>query len=795
MIKIKKWLENKKFTILRYVDITIYSFTAWFIFYCIVKHPTITKTISWWKEIYHLLPNEVTFSILLLSGLLTKHILINCRDSVPINPSPKFVGVSSKIAFLSLLERSVIRRIVNPPLSLSISLSFATWISFYGYDVIIDNFYPYCIAYLIGFILPKIYVNKEPHIYQAYQCDHGNPTSRIQEDKPLINKQDDTLNRGVIIERLSTILSTDDANDARGIAIIGPFGIGKSSLINMSVNDALEKNERTVICRLDAWGSYESDEQIQRYIIDEITNTIGELTSVTHLIGLPSKYINSLKGAQSFWLDTLPLLHNHASASSQLKKVDNLLSLMHYQMILIIEDIDRNNHADDILNGIAPLIDKLNHQRNIKLIISIGEKLNNPDIINRVCRYKEFLNYNHMDAHDQILNALRELSSFREFFYKGEIEDFFIKKESEHTLARNALLSYIASQRDLHLILREVSFSWKKFLAGQCDLLDLLAVTILKHYEPNLIALIDEYDNSSKNVENLTKYLSDRNLQNINNSKMVFEYFFTNKFFIPNRLQACCLYKDYYFTMLVERKAKFKNYDNPEDHYFQCAFEIYSGLIDIKEVDATKKIKDMYNSMLEIKEHTKIFYDLEALYGKGTTSLLTLILVHWDAKENSSKQFNIATFRDRLKHVDLFTIKNHPLSLSLTKAISELLSTQNFSTFLSFYKAIKHSNNIDYIYKPPMEKIYSIAKNEYENSSSKYLVDALFSVSQLFFILWKDNLLTLAKLLNDRNDEFERDACDFLYKNQRGTLQGDVYVTLCSIREHLISLNEEHKND
>ncbi len=801
MTQRKVWSDNIKFTVLRYTDITIYCFTVWFMYYCIMKYTALTKTFDWWCEIYHSTPNEITLAVLFLSGALTKYILINCRDSTLSKPPQKTTKVKPKKISSSYLKRwftFLYRYLINPPLSASILISIGAWAFLNGYDVIVDSFYPFMIAYSLGWTLPYLYADKEIDIYQSYQNSHNNPTFRIQEEKPLINKCDDTLNRGNTIDRISAILSARDASDARGIAIIGPFGIGKSSLINMSVNDALEKNERTLICRLDTWGTYESDEQIQKFIIDEIINSISKLTSVTHLIGIPSKYINSLKGAQSFWLDTLPILHNHASASSQLKKVGNTLSLIRYQMILIIEDFDRNSHANDILNGVAPLLDKLNHQSTIKLILSIGEQFNKPDIINRVCRYKEFLNYNHLDAHSEILTQIKKLSSFKKTLYKGEIEDFFIEDHSSHTQARNSLFSYITSQRDLHLILREVSFSWEHILAGQCDILDLLAITIIKHFEPNLIRAINEYnerDNESENKKDLMLHLKNYNLLNINSATIVFEYFFMRNRIIHNRLQACNSYKDYYLTMLVERKIKLKNYDKPEDHYFYNSFKIHSALGYIKEADSTKNIKHRYDTMLTIKNHAKSMYDLAALHGKGTTSLLTLILIHWDTKENSSKKYNSATFSDHLNKVDFFSIKNKTLALSLTTTISESLINRSLSDLLSFYKAINHSKNIDYIFKPSMEVIFAAAKMEYENSSHRYIIDVLLYLHQLFSILWSDSLSTLASMLNEGNGEFEREVHEVLlnYKSSQHSL--DISEKINQIKELLISTKYGHMTD
>ncbi|MBW3779413.1 hypothetical protein GL272_21310 [Aeromonas veronii] len=783
--------DSIKFVVLRYASIMIYTFIASLFYYSLFNHTSFENIIAWWRQLYYLVPNEITLIILLLSGALTKLILINCRDSTLSKPQSEATNVEPKmVSFLSCINwiyTYLYDHLINPPLSTSIFISICGWFFVNGYNVLFDDFYPFLLSYFIGWTIPYAYAYKRKEIYQIHLDD---PTLTIQDEKPLIYKRDDTLNRGHIIEVISKIISTQGASDARGIAIIGPFGIGKSSLINMSINNVLEKNKKNIVCRLDTWGSYESDEQIQRFIIDEIINSTSTITSVTQLIGLPSKYINSLKGAQSIWLDTLPLLYNHASASSQLEKIDNLLSLMRYQMILVIEDIDRNSHANDILNGIAPLLDKLNHQNSIKLIISIGNKFNNPDIINRVCRYKEFLYYNHIETHADALKIIKKLSSSSNSTYRGDVEDFFFENDSEHTPARNALFGYITSKRDYNFIFREVEFIWEKFLSGQCDILDLLAITIVKYYEPNLIMAISTF-NSVNNEENLKVHLSNYNLQDTSSATHIFRYFFMEGKYIENRLQACCSYKNYYLTMLIERKSNFKEYEKPEDIYFNNAEKILTELDSIIYTDITKSINSHYNIMASIKSHEKIIYDLAALSDKGKASLLILIVIYWDIKDNSSKRYNITTFSDALKSVDLFSVKNTKLSKSLTTSISNLLITYPISHQLSFYKAIKHAQNIKFVSKPSIKDLYTAAKNEYENANNKYIADMIYNLTAIFSILYENGELTLAKELNSDDGEFKHDSYIFLHNFHVNMYNHELSSIFKGVRSHLVTTEED----
>ncbi|RQM70012.1 P-loop NTPase fold protein [Aeromonas hydrophila] len=390
--------------------------------------------INIWLSIHSLTPYFFSIIIYLLAGMLTKFILINSGD---FNYRHTFYNEglyrkkdetsTSSIGCFDL-KLKLKQAIVNPPLRISIAV-FLT-IIYSTNDIEIKSYFNVeLVCYLIGLNIPQFIKSIRSSLATQPLLDlnseEPNTEFWYQNEKPVLTLKQDRLNRGELVNRLLNVITSNENVDTRGIAIIGPFGIGKSSLINMTLSEIQMAFHNYIPCRINSWGTYSSEEQIQKYLIEQVINSLDKVTSTTSLSGLPSKYISSLKGAQSLWLDTLPLFYNHSSPRSQLTEIDNLLEKINLKVIIILEDLDRNIDAEAMLNSIAPLIDRLNENGNFRFILSIGEKLNNPNIVNRICRYKEYLSQDRSYVLNSIKESLHSTLKKKKLAYTGDISYFF----------------------------------------------------------------------------------------------------------------------------------------------------------------------------------------------------------------------------------------------------------------------------------------------------------------------------------------------------------------------------------
>lgn len=712
---------SKTLTILkRYIDLFLYSLIAWLLISFIGSLDLLHDIRGRWFTFHNSLPPLVIAITYLISGALTKNIIINSGDYTPThefhNEGIYHSDYRKKNPTVGLhdLKNKAYRFVVNPPLRLSIILFLLVSYALSNVKITPQNIL-FLSIYFIGILLPHFIksaraeglgVTKEEN-FQVIDSD----TPWYQHEKPINKMEQDRFQRMPLVNRLYNIITSSNVNDARGIALIGPFGIGKSSLINMAIDTIQRKKSNYIICRINSWGTYESENQIQRNIIEEIIFVLGKITSTTSLSGLPSKYIHSLKGAQSLWLDALPIFDNHSSSNKQLEKINELLSRINHYVILIIEDVDRNDEAEKIINSLASLIDRLNHCENFRFILSIGEKLNTPDVINRICRYKEFLTNNTDNTLSLIEICLQDLIKKSHIAHKDELIESISTKPSMLTyFPSDAILSYITNPRDLKIILRQIDYDWTEILKGSCNIIDLLAITILKHYEPHVVTMIIKnnrldvstlFDPQNHDIKMINRVDAARTLCGlllISNGK------------VDNtaHLQSCAFDVDRYLSILIERNHQLM-YNIPTDQViFMLAervkhFSLSSG--NEKNISITF---DIIKKIAYLKKEECLPERFNILF-KGCSLYSSLCYIHEEILTDNDGKITKsigAASKQRL------TAENPGSTIWLTNKIADLLCANKLHLLNILYRDFLNFQNESYIVRPSPQKIFKSFSND-----------------------------------------------------------------------------------
>ncbi|EHK5438655.1 TPA: hypothetical protein PKO72_004305 [Aeromonas hydrophila] len=737
-------------TISRYFDIITYSFLSWLIFSIASEIEIVKTSINNWRSIYSSIPYYLSIFTYYLAGMLTKSILINSGD---FNYRHTFYNESiyrnkDAFSFFSIglfdLKLKLKQFIINPPLKLSLLAFFA--IIYSTNEIELRDYFTIEIAcYLIGLNTPHFLKSIRQSLATKPPLDEHNEEPNAehwhQYEKPILTLNQDRLNRGELVNRLCNVITSNENADTRGIAIIGPFGIGKSSVINMALSEIQMAFHSYIPCRINSWGTYSSEEQIQKYIIEQVINSLGKVTSTTSLSGLPSKYIHTLKGAQSLWLDILPIFDNHSSPGSQLAEIDNLLVNLKIKIIIIIEDLDRNKDAEAMLNSIAPLIDTLNENSSFRFILSIGQKLNNPEIINRICRYKEYISLDREHVQNSIKECLNKIVQMKKLTYKGNYKDFFSTTTSDKTIAtRDALLSYITNPRELKIILRQMELDWNSSLHGCCDILDLFAITTLMHYEPILITSILNHNPSEISFTKLTEKNKEilNELSSAKSSEKIVNYFFdtTREDTKPeNRLQSCRHDFNKYFQMIVARNRIDKEQREKEQSYFSGLFEL--NLL-CKKNSQPYEIYTLTDELTYYKKnYDKFIYDYKTLYGKNSLIPTLILLRHCLLNKDPTKENRAQSdyFVGKMKGA---RVRNNVLAHRIIRDIVNIYLNQSLITLESFYSKLDECINQNYIPKPKINNVMLNFKEQHGNEETlnMHLIVATLDVIQ--FVMSKN---------------------------------------------------------
>ncbi|MGE6436167.1 hypothetical protein [Shewanella baltica] len=303
---------------------------------------------------------------------------------------------------------------------------------------------------------------------------------------------------------------------AQHIALIGPFGCGKSSIIlavanklkkDTPVNEKVNIKSKWLHCDIATWGI--QADHVAQVILTHIIDTIAENLDMCAFRSLPKHYLEAMKGGSNNWQILSALLNKSIDTETCLTDINNVLSAANINLLITIQDIDRGtpDANEKRLNELASLLERLKNRelKNINVIIAMDiTKCYQADIISRITDVSEHIlnaNYNSLISkwhtlnleeifnHVLLLTEKPTINSIKEYntgkgFNHSSINSHFNK----HVMATNQLVHSI---RLLKKIMRRVDSCWRKEkLLGEVDLDTLLLTFTLRETEPDLFNAI-----------------------------------------------------------------------------------------------------------------------------------------------------------------------------------------------------------------------------------------------------------------------------------------------------------------
>jgi hypothetical protein len=183
-------------------------------------------------------------------------------------------------------------------------------------------------------------------------------------DRPITSEKEDKLNRTPFVRALANHLSTARTNDSLVLALYGPWGSGKTSILNM-VEEEVTKNPDVTLLRFNPWlfsgteqlvGHFFRDLAVQLLEKDankyqDIANALesyGTLIGPFGTVPVVGPWLKATTGISDILKRTvqqkaqlLPI-----SIESQRKHIISLLSATKQRVIILIDDIDRLRHDE-----------------------------------------------------------------------------------------------------------------------------------------------------------------------------------------------------------------------------------------------------------------------------------------------------------------------------------------------------------------------------------------------------------------------------------------------------------------
>jgi len=187
-------------------------------------------------------------------------------------------------------------------------------------------------------------------------------------DEPLKSYDEDILNRASFSRNLAEAILSYNEENSIAVALYGPWGSGKTSIINMSleyineISSNYSKDEKPIIIKFNPWYFSDQNQLISKFF-DQLSNVLqrkdyakgakkaGELIEeysniLTPLYLVPKvgpimKGVNKLGAGLKKWGKS-----KSKDLNSIKEELNNLLAEQKHKIIIVIDDIDRLNDKE-----------------------------------------------------------------------------------------------------------------------------------------------------------------------------------------------------------------------------------------------------------------------------------------------------------------------------------------------------------------------------------------------------------------------------------------------------------------
>lgn len=391
----------------------------------------------------------------------------------------------------------------------------------------------------------------------------------LNTENPINHPKDDLSSRRVYADRIAEkLLKKGERNH---ICLIGPFGIGKTSIWKMT-NEILN-NKNFIFVPIDGWGIPEGS--CAAIILNEIVYALSDYVDSAAIKAIPKEYTEAIAGTDlsgASFISSILLLHNKKSPIQILNKIDKILSCIGKRIVVVLEDFDRNENHLKTSNEIASLLDRLRQLNSIDFILCIGVG-EGSEVLSRISTYREDIaHFNTKATVQKVIHLMNEYTKYK------NIEP--IEQGVEHL---DYINDVIKTPREMKYILRRSLSAWEK-LAGEVNYQDLLIVNILRHSSPETLSLI---------VENFEEFKKGKRENDDGPLIKLFNESVKNNSVNAISNLVKILFPKWNFDTYVKLRSSFQRLDDTQGSEYLNRILSESVSDDLKDVEFIKKIRTL----------------------------------------------------------------------------------------------------------------------------------------------------------------------------------------------------------
>lgn len=593
-------------------------------------------------------------------------------------------------------------------------------------------------------------------------------------EKPIISKNEDLLGRKKVASDLAKEIEHYKNKDSLTIGIVGKWGSGKTSFINM-VLESFKENNNYIVIKFNPWNISSRKQLISDFFL-QLSNNIKKenesnkiIETIGKSLGTLSKFFKPLGLIPPLsLLGTIGDITEKASGfineyvesekedlESLKDNINNELTNLDKKIIIVIDDIDRL--CDDEIREIFQLVKSIADFKNTIYILSYDREI-----------VTKALDKTQQDKGEEYLEKIVQVPLVLPYISKSDLDKIFINRlnitinipDEEYDnsyfseIYYNGLAENFESLRDIERYMNVFSLGIN-LAREELNINDYIAITLIKVFEPDLYEYIKnnkEYFSGTKFDEFLNKdkkeiltelegiYEKLKKLEK-RKAKRLIEVIFPKlgemnyaegfiDIWSKARRIATPVYFESYFRL-----------DFPEDEIKKSEikkfreFSTEEDLIKIFNINNKKKIR-----FLEI-----ILEEIEEISDEKTITLLKFI-------------FSIA---DELKYED-------------SKGIFAFMENPQYKITRIFYKILNNSNRNQY---KIMEELFKYDKSSLQllfsvlemlnDSFLKKNLESEYGIEENQLITLRDIAVTKILKESEKSEKIESGLLNILYAMKR----------------------------
>ena len=345
-----------------------------------------------------------------------------------------------------------------------------------------------------------------------------------------------------ITERLQNGGDKYEKGLAQHIALCGPYGCGKSSIVESIVNDLAKNSEKESIwihSDISTWGAESGS--VAHVVLSHIIDDISQHIDMCSFRALPKHYTEALKSGGSFFQFASTLLAGPVDTDARFQKLNKVLQTTNHKLLITLQDVDRatDEESEKRLNDIAALLDRMKDRKlsQINFIVAMG---NEDEVVTKVIPkatdYREDIA--RIDFRIKLASFIKaSIDEAKKEYSKIILYSYSPTHETNKLDLVNAIID---SPRQLKKILRRVNQAWQsEKLMGEVKFYSLLMVIALRETNPTYFegyckadsyleskikSNEDDLDNVLREIAQLSKEDSGRQQSSIIKSEFIYGY-------------------------------------------------------------------------------------------------------------------------------------------------------------------------------------------------------------------------------------------------------------------------------